>query len=666
MDRPHQRQSNPPFRLGEWLVVPEECRIGRYGGRSAAGQQKVSPRAMEVLVYLAGNPQQVVTVDQLLDALWKDTISSPNAVYKCIAELRAALQDRAADPSILLTIPKRGYKLLVEPMEVAARPAPIESSTNRFRRSVRHWAALLLLIVVPASLMVTAIALYGSSQAPEVALIRGESATIALLVPRPSLVWSPEKEPRLLYQRTLERLSNQHDISITIVSRTYLASTREMVDHVVTFEKLKDSVVVSFSPGIAAVHLHPVSLEHGPDVWLQGPAVETLVWDLLILSNDDHRERLSNWGTNDLHAYRLAYQAALHQKHLDPESLNEADALLRKAIERDPVFLEAYGNLASVYANLAQMAPTSPQREQARQRMLNIVTLARQSGLEDRHVETLERHLRFISATSILDVERTHRQALLADPYDPEALYGYAQVVEGAGLIAEAREYYRAAIARAPPDLAREYRMTARVNLAGITDLEESIRAARELIDVHPNYLVTLYGLVVKNSALGRYREAETFLERLKLADDQGSWAYAAEVELAVRQGRLSSGSPRLVKALADPRMTNLAAGKIYFVVGDVERGVQAWRQLESGLAHLLWRFVPQMQQLFAESVISDPRYRQLLDDIGIGARWQHHLQARMSELAPVTGIVPTTTPDVIRKPSLMARLREIDDYSDT
>src|SRR5262245_12466490 len=95
------------FRLGEWRVVPAQCRLSAHG-RTV----QVRPRVMELLVRLAKTPGQVVSKDTLLDEVWSADAVSESALTRTVTELRQALGDSAEHPRILETIPKRGYRLI--------------------------------------------------------------------------------------------------------------------------------------------------------------------------------------------------------------------------------------------------------------------------------------------------------------------------------------------------------------------------------------------------------------------------------------------------------------------------------------------------------------------------------------------------------------------------
>lgn len=83
-------------------------------------EQKVEPRAMDVLLYLAKHPHQVISQQELFDNIWPDTLFSPGAVQRCIAILRKAMGHDSKAANFIVTHPKRGYSLDVEPKPVGS------------------------------------------------------------------------------------------------------------------------------------------------------------------------------------------------------------------------------------------------------------------------------------------------------------------------------------------------------------------------------------------------------------------------------------------------------------------------------------------------------------------------------------------------------------------
>ena len=72
---------------------------------------KLKPKTMDLLVFLAENHGRVVSKDQIFEAVWTDTFVGDTVLWKCISELRQVLGEDPKNPQIILTIPKRGYRL---------------------------------------------------------------------------------------------------------------------------------------------------------------------------------------------------------------------------------------------------------------------------------------------------------------------------------------------------------------------------------------------------------------------------------------------------------------------------------------------------------------------------------------------------------------------------
>ena len=109
---------NARIRIGPWTVSPALNLLER-DSRSV----KIEPRAMDVLVFLAGQGGAVVSVEQLIAAVWKGAVVGDGSVYLAINQLRQALEESADGVRYIETIPKRGYRLTVPVEPSAARPA---------------------------------------------------------------------------------------------------------------------------------------------------------------------------------------------------------------------------------------------------------------------------------------------------------------------------------------------------------------------------------------------------------------------------------------------------------------------------------------------------------------------------------------------------------------
>jgi DNA-binding winged helix-turn-helix (wHTH) protein len=112
-----------PF--GDFVLDTDRHQLLRKGSEVA-----LSPKAFRVLELLVRHPGEVVTKDRLLDEVWADVHVLEGVVKVCVAEIRRALNETAANPRHLYTVQRRGYRFEIsEVSEPAAEtqhapPAP--------------------------------------------------------------------------------------------------------------------------------------------------------------------------------------------------------------------------------------------------------------------------------------------------------------------------------------------------------------------------------------------------------------------------------------------------------------------------------------------------------------------------------------------------------------
>ncbi len=143
------------MKIGEHTITRQTNLISK-GEKSV----KVSPLAIDVLLFLAEKPGVVISQEILLQRFWNAETATENALYKVIAELRKAMGDQSR--TIIKTVPKRGYCLLAEieiPQEkirhnqaaidlLAQRLDEAEEATRKlaYPLAIRHWKIALELL----------------------------------------------------------------------------------------------------------------------------------------------------------------------------------------------------------------------------------------------------------------------------------------------------------------------------------------------------------------------------------------------------------------------------------------------------------------------------------------------------------------------------------------
>ena len=145
----------PFVRVGEWLVTPSVNQISRPGR-----QLTLEPRLIDLLMYFAHHPGEVLSRDELIDNIWMRNIVTSHVVTQSISGLRKSLRDGGdSHAEYIITVPKRGYQLTAPvtwlseseiqgetteikpaaaleslPVAPAQRPAPAATSEQKPRR----------------------------------------------------------------------------------------------------------------------------------------------------------------------------------------------------------------------------------------------------------------------------------------------------------------------------------------------------------------------------------------------------------------------------------------------------------------------------------------------------------------------------------------------------
>jgi len=100
--------------------IPESCRIGdleidfrRYTANKDGKPVVLSPREYEILKYFVEKEGEIISRDDLLNAVWGyDSFPITRTVDTHIAKLRQKIEDKPHDPKHLITIHGVGYKFL--------------------------------------------------------------------------------------------------------------------------------------------------------------------------------------------------------------------------------------------------------------------------------------------------------------------------------------------------------------------------------------------------------------------------------------------------------------------------------------------------------------------------------------------------------------------------
>ncbi|HWW86225.1 MAG TPA: winged helix-turn-helix domain-containing protein [Vicinamibacterales bacterium] len=140
--------------VGAWSVNPASGEISRDGETV-----RLELRTMRLLVCLAQRAGTVISIDDLLTAVWPDVTVTPDSVYQAVASLRRVLGDDPKQPTYIATVPRLGYRMVATVNASRDEPAARTNAPAALGDRARWgWATAFCVALLVAGLFASQIA----------------------------------------------------------------------------------------------------------------------------------------------------------------------------------------------------------------------------------------------------------------------------------------------------------------------------------------------------------------------------------------------------------------------------------------------------------------------------------------------------------------------------
>jgi len=116
---------NSLYRFGQFVLDPGRRTLSR-----ADSLVSLTPKAFDVLLFLAQNPNRLVTKEELLQAVWGDTFVEEGNLTQYISHLRKALCDNSEDTRLIVTIARKGYQFTGDVTVAEAADAAMQTAVQ--------------------------------------------------------------------------------------------------------------------------------------------------------------------------------------------------------------------------------------------------------------------------------------------------------------------------------------------------------------------------------------------------------------------------------------------------------------------------------------------------------------------------------------------------------
>lgn len=479
------------FVIDDWQVSPAEGVLSR-------GSEVVhlEPKVMEVLVYFASHVDEVITREELEANVWRGAVVGYDAVTKAIIKLRKALQDDARHPRYIVTIPKKGYQLIMPVISPAFDKTTVEQTTsthNYLSNSLSKQKTVFGILVF--LIFITAYGVFYSSADTSKGNTSENSLPIVLVLPFENLVVDKQDDTFVdgITEDIITDLSRLSNLFVFASNTSFQYKGKQVspqqlkkelnVDYVLkgSVRRIDDSLRLNTQLVDAKTNLNIWAERYDrkiKDVFaIQSELTQHLVNALTLKLTSYEKQYLVKKSTLNLKAYEhfLAGQRISKQRTKEANELARIE--FRQAIELDPSYGRVYGALAFS------------------------MTVDYRRGWTDTPIETLDRALALAEQATRLDTNTPQTYWVL----------GYVYMIRRE--LNAAKQAVKKAITIAP-NYADGYGLLALINNQH-GNAVEALKLTKKGMLLNPYYTWDYpYNLGRAYYSLGRYDEAITVLEQ--------------------------------------------------------------------------------------------------------------------------------------------------------
>lgn len=479
----------------------------------------LATKAFETLLYLVRRRGTVLDKDELIGAIWPDTIVEENNLTQAISSIRRVLGESRGEYRYIMTVPGRGYCFVAD-VKTPHPHAPI-------------------------------------STAPVV-------RTIAVLPFQPLVIEYRDAALELGIADTLITRLSSREISVRPISsirkyvgldRDPLAAGQELGVELVldgSIQRKDDSIRVNARLVKTA---DGTSLwagtfdEQFTDIFVVEDAIANKVAAALALQLlDEEQKHLTKRHTKNVEAYQFYLKGRFHWNKRAPQDLLKAIEHFKQAIAIDPSYALAYAGLADAYTLLANAG--SP----AHEIMPKALDAARKAVLLDDNLAEAHAALGNIIIYYHYDfvgAELEEKRAIELNPNYATAHHWYSELLMGLGRHEEATAEIRLALEIDPLSLILNRQYGASLLFARQYDL--AIEQMKKTVELDANFAVGHSTLSVAYRMKGQY--AESVEELAKFQELVGG----EQTAVLMRESFAKGGWQEFLRAMTDERRpTNL------------------------------------------------------------------------------------------------------------
>jgi TolB-like protein/Tfp pilus assembly protein PilF len=563
-------QTRLSYEFGPFRLDAQERRLLRH-----EEVVPLTPKVFDTLLVLVQNSGHILSKDEVLRLVWRDTLVEEGSVSRNVSTLRKALGEDSRACQYIETIPWRGYRFVADVKEVRV---PSVSPV------------IVSLAVLPF------VNVNGDSTAEY--LSDGITDSLINNLARLTKLRVTSRNSAFRYRGLdidAQSVGRELDVNALLIGR------------------------VAISDDLLSISVELIDAREDSHIWgaqyirkpedlfaVQETIARAITATLQLELTGQESQQLSGSRTQDPEAYVSFLKGRYHFNKLTFEGVTKGIEYFSQAIERDPAYALAYAGLGDCHNYLAA-------RDQAKKAVLKALEL--DENLGEAHASL--GFFRFLYDWDFAGAEREFERALTLSPNYAEAHHWYAIYLANIGRHQEADQEARLAVALDPLSLLMN--MTPALNFYLAHQYGRAREQLQKVLDMEPNFAAarSVLGSVLLQQ--GMYKEAMAEYQKV-LEMTKGVATVEPSVKAIIAHGYARWGKRRdalslLEQVTAAGTVSPYSIAGIHAALGETDSAFE-WLEKAYSLHDL--QLVSLIVDPTLEGVRSDPRFGELVRRVGL------------------------------------------------
>ncbi len=578
----------------------------------------LTPKVFETLLYLVNHNGKVLEKDELMSAIWPDTIVEENNLNKNISVLRQVLGEKPGAHRFIVTVPGKGYKFVADVRTISVEKIP-ETSDSKPRREGRSSKRSAFAAAGVIAALAIAVLAFGYSYFNN----QRQIDSIAVM-PFVNESGNPELEYLSdgLTGNLIESLSKVPDLQVkalsTVVRYKGANSDARRIGQELNVEAVLFGHLIETGEDLT-LQVELVD-SRGNNLWrrtyqkkvsglvvLQSELARDLVHELTVPITDKTREKLAKHDTENADAKLLYLEGVFHARKLTEPDIKKAIELFSQAILKDPEYAHAYAAIANAHRSLTLCCDVHPL-----ELLQGKLAAEKAVALDD---ELAEGHSALATLIYSYDwkwaeAEKEFQRALELDPNSALSHWQYSDFLERMDRPKEHNEQGMRALELEP------YSPFFNAFGAG-KDPEKAVERIKFAIKLDPNFYFSHSMAAGIYGRRGMYAEAIEEARLAKALSPDQTWSDVILSNIFVKAGRPEESRAILDQLLLREKSRFVPPyhiAMVYNNVGDKE-GALYWLEKAYAIRDPKMTFLKTMNW---KNVEDDPRFKDILRRVGL------------------------------------------------